>query len=859
MKKSLGIYLRCFLILFFLFTASFSYAQTIINKYAAVFSYQGCDNNLTVDATTGFAVGDTVLLIQMKGAIIDTTNTPNFGNVLSYNGCGNYEYNVINAINGNNISLVYNIVRDYDIPFGKVQLVSVPSFQNYTVNQAHTCMAWNGTKGGVFAINVVNQLTLNDTINVTGKGFKGGKSDQNPVLRSSACVSYSIDYCMSPNFEKASNKGEGITVLSIDKSFSIGKAANGGGSGFSQNSGGGGGSNGNIGGRGGSEYAGCNNNPANNLKGGIGGLQLSYSNLDNKVFLGGGGGSGHVNNINLSNGGNGGGICIISAGTIMGNNKSILANGDNGLQCINNSSFGSCHDGMAGGGGGGVVMLNVNNYNGPVNIETKGGQGADENGWSGYFQVGPGGGGGGGIVWHKLTTLPGNVSTTLTGGNNGIVVYNGQSWGAQPGGAGQTINNLIYINPVDTFNNDNIISDFSFNRASCFNFSFTNLSTVIAGTITGYSWDFGDGSSSSPQQNPVHTFPAYGLYTVTLTVSASNGCAESVSHVVNIPYTHFLSTSDDTAICMKAMVQMYAYGGSSYTWSPVTGLNNNSIANPVASVTNSIVYFVTAADSLGCLNHDSVIITYHAPFDAVITPNEASICGTGSVQLNVTGLDNPVWVPSLGLNDPNIINPIASPAQTTTYIVSGINEDGCEGTDTLTVNVYPEANVIAKSNEDTINCTNPYVRLAATGAETYYWTPFAILDDPTKADPIAKLNETTTFTVVGTDIHGCKDADTITVAYGENKVYFIPNSFSPNGDGINDIFIPKYFCNFLIRSFQVYNRFGQRVFSTIDPNKGWNGLQNDKVADIGTYFWYIEGKTITNQTIIRKGDVTLIR
>lgn len=857
MKKS-SIALRSFLILAFLITASLSHSQAIINSYAAVLSYQECDNALTVDATAGFAVGDTILMIQMKGAVIDTTNTAGFGNVLGYNGCGNYEYNVVKSINGNSISLVYDIVRNYDIPFGKVQLVSVPSYQNYTVAQPHTCMAWNGVKGGVFAISVVNTLTLNDEIDVTAKGFAGGKSDQNPILRSANCVFIPIDYCMAPDFNTSNNKGEGITEVSLNKSFGIGKLANGGGSGFSQNSGGGGGSNGNTGGRGGSEYVGCNNNPVNNLKGGVGGLQLSYSNLTNKVFLGGGGGSGHVNNINLSNGGNGGGICIISAGTIIGNNKSVFANGGDGLQCVNNGSFGSCHDGMAGGGGGGVVMMNVNNYTGSLNIEAKGGTGADENGWSGYYQVGPGGGGSGGIIWHKNTALPGTVTSMVSGGANGVVAYSGESWGAQPGGAGQKINNLILINPVDSFNNSDISSDFSFSRTSCLTFSFNDQTIVITGSITGYSWNFGDGSSVSSQQNPVHAFPNYGLYTVTLTVFTSNGCSESVTKVIDIPYIDFLSTSNDTTICSAATIQMQASGAVSYQWSPATGLSDAFIANPIAAVANSITYTVTGLDTNGCTDIDSVRIIYQPYRDVIVTPEDPKICSSGSVQLNVSGINDPIWTPATGLDNQNITNPIASPTQTTTYFVTGKSNSGCDGKDTVTVFVYQNPDVKIIADHDTINCAEPFINLTATGAVTYTWSPADLLNNSLNQNVIAKTLEPTEFFVQGIDSNGCQSIDSIFIYVTDNVLLFVPNAFSPNGDGLNDEFLPKYNCDMDYVLFSVYNRFGQRVFSTGNKFIGWTGLQNGKDADVGTYFWIITGKDNSGK-VVRKGNVTLIR
>src|SRR5690606_20593541 len=91
-------------------------SDTVINAYAAVQSHDPCTNMISVDDATDFNIGDTVLMIQMKGATIDTTNTANFGNILNYNGAGNYEYNTIKAKTGNQLTLKYKIVRQYDIP-----------------------------------------------------------------------------------------------------------------------------------------------------------------------------------------------------------------------------------------------------------------------------------------------------------------------------------------------------------------------------------------------------------------------------------------------------------------------------------------------------------------------------------------------------------------------------------------------------------------------------------------------------------------------------------------------------------------------------------------------------------------------
>src|SRR5690606_30223630 len=96
-----------------------STAPVIINQYAALPARPtDCDNSFTVDDASGFHAGDTVLMIQMKGATIDTSNTASFGSVLNYNGAGNYEFNTIKSVSGNTITLFYQVKRNYDIPGG---------------------------------------------------------------------------------------------------------------------------------------------------------------------------------------------------------------------------------------------------------------------------------------------------------------------------------------------------------------------------------------------------------------------------------------------------------------------------------------------------------------------------------------------------------------------------------------------------------------------------------------------------------------------------------------------------------------------------------------------------------------------
>lgn len=211
------------------------FSQTIsgtVNTYAGVNAIAG--NAFTVTSSAGFAVGDLVLVIQMKGASITQTNSPAYGDITGYGNAGNYEFNTVGSIAGNVITLACNLTNAYDIP-GRVQLVRVPQYTNVTVTGTLTAQDWNGTTGGVLAIDVSNTLTLNANIDVSNRGFRGGT-----VGAGGFNCAHSTYF--SPT-NQGGTKGEAIANAIAGQETARGKLANGGGGSNAGNCGAGGGSN----------------------------------------------------------------------------------------------------------------------------------------------------------------------------------------------------------------------------------------------------------------------------------------------------------------------------------------------------------------------------------------------------------------------------------------------------------------------------------------------------------------------------------------------------------------------------------------------------------------------------------------
>lgn len=627
----------------------------VINTYTPVLSLNPCNNKITVEDGTTFNTGDTVLLIQMKGAVIDSANTVLFGTITDYKNAGNYEFNYVKSKTGNVIELLNTITRQYDLPGGKVQLIRVPYYQNAYVTSTLTCLAWDGDKGGVLVLNAQDTIDLYANIDVSGKGFRGGND---PVSNPGSFFCNEPNYYYPVNPDLASEKGEGIAIISAAKSFGRGDLANGGGGGNSHNSGGGGGSNAAPGGFGGYNFEGspCTNVPFDNR--GIGGRALTYSNAANKIFMGGGGGAGHSNNPEAfqATGGNGSGIVIIMADKLKANANKIIANGSNAVTCGNTGS--GCHEGMGGGGAGGATLLKINNYMDPAVVEIKGGNGADMIA-SGFLKVGPGGGGGGGKTWLSNPSLPAVVTVTVSGGPNGVcTAYANDPWGATQGQLGSTLFNLII--PVDNTpfqpNIDSVrIKD---SATGCASFDFKGFGYTNTNPINSWEWFFGDGGTANTQ-NTSHTYASSGTFTVKLIVTDINGCKDSITK--NVSTTSISTEFIYSYVPCLQQTTVFLNGPGSGNWDFGDGTFLIGSGNTLHTYGSPGIYNIKySIITPGC--SDSTIKLFDAsiiPDNIIFTP-DTTICLGTTKQLLAQPSGNFCWSPTTYLNNPLISNPVTS-------------------------------------------------------------------------------------------------------------------------------------------------------------------------------------------------------
>jgi hypothetical protein len=278
---------------------------------------------------------------------------------------------------------------------------------------------------------------------------------------------------------------------------------------------------------------------------------------------------------------------------------------------------------------------------------------------------------------------------------------------------------------------------------------------LSASGATNYSWSPSGLVSNAGIVNPQANPPATTSYTVTGT---TNGCSNTATTVITVNPLPTVSATGGGTFCAGTSAPLSAGGASSYSWLPVTGLDNAAIATPNATPASTITYTVTGTDVNGCKNTASTTVTI-TPIPVLTIAGTSTICAGASTTLTASGATTYSWSPATGLSNAAIANPVASPAATTTYTVTGTT-GACTSTKTIvvTVNSIP---VVAIAGANPI-CSGTSETLTASGATTYSWSPATGLSSTTSATPVASPAATATYTVTGTT-SGCSATATATV------------------------------------------------------------------------------------------------
>lgn len=367
-----------------------------------------------------------------------------------------------------------------------------------------------------------------------------------------------------------------------------------------------------------------------------------------------------------------------------------------------------------------------------------------------------------------------------------------------------------------------------------------------SGVLPGTSWLWSNGNST----NSI-TISSAGQYWL-------QGDLEGCKKADTIRITEYQSPnvqiqgSDLLNVCKGKAITLTATGATNYTWS-------NGFSGDQISVTDSGLISVTGTDIHSCKNKDSVLVRW-INRENVKAFSTDTICYGSSINLYAVGGESFTWTPSSIFNNSTISNPIASPLKTTDIIVTVTSDStGCNigKKDTIRITVLPKVN--ANAGRDTMVAIGDYLQLNATGGNTYTWQPATNLNNPNIANPIALINGAITYTVTAMSWKGCTGTAKINITAIKGPEIFLPNAFSPNSDGINDIFKPVIAGFNSMNYLKIFDRFGNLIFETNQIGKGWNGMYKGNILEPNIFVWIIEAVRKDNIIVRKKGTVTLVR
>ncbi len=388
-------------------------------------------------------------------------------------------------------------------------------------------------------------------------------------------------------------------------------------------------------------------------------------------------------------------------------------------------------------------------------------------------------------------------------------------------------------------------------------------------------WGFGDGNSSN-DYTATHAYDIVGEISFVLDVSESGCPVDPVWDTLYIievfsefEIYDFETDLIDSAHCSPFTVDLEntSNGASSWTWDFGDGQTSSGY-NPANHIytntgTTDLIYSIqlSVEDTLyGCKDtaiHD--IMVYASP-QITITDN-MFICRGNEVSLYVTGGAFIEWSPDSLFTNPFTYNPLLTPDSTNTYYATITDANTCTNTDSVTVTVQQEPNITY--SPDTSIIIGEIVDLFVEGDQanlSYEW----IAESNTVCANCTEFSDiplqTTEYTIIYEDSAGCFSPSVdILVTVIEEYSLDVPQAFTPNGDNVNDVVFVRGWGIKKLLEFNIYNRWGQKIFTTDDINKGWDGTYNGKKQNMDTYAYYVKVLLWNNTTKDKKGTVNLIR
>ena len=293
-----------------------------------------------------------------------------------------------------------------------------------------------------------------------------------------------------------------------------------------------------------------------------------------------------------------------------------------------------------------------------------------------------------------------------------------------------------------------------------------------------------------------------------------------------------------------------------YAWTPTIGMNNSTFANPRISMISPVEkLYLIVTDFSGNTATDSVVIYVDSVYYCNAGTTQ-SFCGGKPVLLGSSYSPKSgkyVWMPADSLSCSDCPHPSAEPITTTTYSMTVTDPTtGCHNSSTVTLTPYGP---IISTTSPVYLTQGQNTNLQASGGFKYQWWPANLMFNPTTSDPEVEVEQTYTYYVAGYDGNGCAGYDSVEVIIKEDTDLVFYNTFTPNGDGINDYWYIGNIFHYPNNDLYIYNRYGKQVYYTHGYVNQWDGKNNDAVLPAATYYYILN----TNTGKIYRGSVTIIR
>lgn len=395
---------------------------------------------------------------------------------------------------------------------------------------------------------------------------------------------------------------------------------------------------------------------------------------------------------------------------------------------------------------------------------------------------------------------------------------------------------------------------------------FTGSLIVSDTSLINWNWNFGNNQTSIIQDPPPVIYHTAGTFNVSLVVTNSLGCSDTVQTQIEAYPIPNVQAGDEITSCFGTGKTLQATGADNYSWSPSSGLSCTNCAAPVANPSNNTEYIVKGTTIHGCSASDTVQVKVAFPIHLTVSPGD-SVCKGSAIALSASGASTYQWWPAEGLSSTTGNEVAARPLSTINYRVIGSDNSGCfKDTAHIPVRVFNIPTVIA-GPDATINVGQSIDLIPQLSSDVTVatWSPTGGQFRSDWPSITVRPRETTTYTIDVANAGGCtaRNSRTVYVICNGANV-FIPNTFSPNSDGVNDVFFVRGTGLFNIKAVKIFNRWGEMVYtkSDIRPNDitaGWDGTFKGQKLNPDVFVYVIEITCDNNTILTYKGNIALIK